>query len=90
MDWLAEANVSEKHTVSTFRAEVTMLGVRGIIYGGRKGNLKERADHDGVRWRMKPGQSALKMETVRFSETLASTSQSTRLPKPEEHHHQLL
>jgi hypothetical protein len=30
--------------------------------------------------------SALKMETVRFSETLASTSQSTRRPNPEEHH----
>jgi hypothetical protein len=27
------------------------------------------------------------METVRFSETLASTSQSTRRPNPEEHHH---
>jgi hypothetical protein len=31
--------------------------------------------------------SALKMEPVRFSETLASTSQSTRRPNPEEHHH---
>jgi hypothetical protein len=30
---------------------------------------------------------ALKMETVRFSETLASTSQSTRRPNPKEHHH---
>jgi hypothetical protein len=30
--------------------------------------------------------SALKMETVRFSEALASTSQSTRRPNPEEHH----
>jgi hypothetical protein len=30
--------------------------------------------------------SALKMETVRFSETLASTSQSTRRPNIEEHH----
>jgi hypothetical protein len=29
--------------------------------------------------------SVLKMETVRFSETLASTSQSTRRPNPEEH-----
>jgi hypothetical protein len=27
------------------------------------------------------------METVRFSETLASTSQFTRRPNPEEHHH---
>jgi hypothetical protein len=31
--------------------------------------------------------SVLKMETVRFSETLASNSQSTRRPNPEEHHH---
>jgi hypothetical protein len=30
--------------------------------------------------------SALKMEAVRFSETLASTSQSTRRPNPKEHH----
>jgi hypothetical protein len=30
--------------------------------------------------------SALKMETVRFSETLVSTSQSMRRPNPEEHH----
>jgi hypothetical protein len=31
--------------------------------------------------------SALKMETVRFSETLASTSQSKRRPNPKEHFH---
>jgi hypothetical protein len=30
--------------------------------------------------------SAMKMEAVRFSETLASTDQSTRRPNPEEHH----
>jgi hypothetical protein len=30
--------------------------------------------------------STLKMETVRFSETLASISQSTRRPNPEERH----
>jgi hypothetical protein len=33
--------------------------------------------------------SALKMETVCFSETLASTDESTRLKNPEEHHHSL-
>jgi hypothetical protein len=31
VDFLAEANISEKCTVSIFRAEVTMLGIRGII-----------------------------------------------------------
>jgi hypothetical protein len=31
--------------------------------------------------------SALKMETVCFSETLASTDESTRLQNPEDHHH---
>jgi hypothetical protein len=34
--------------------------------------------------------SALKMETVLFSETLASASQSTRRPNPEEHHKYIL
>jgi hypothetical protein len=33
-----------------------------------------------------PFTSALKMELVRFSKTLASTSQSTRHPNPDEHH----
>jgi hypothetical protein len=37
VDWLVEANVSEKHIVSIFKAEVTMLGIRGIIQDGRKG-----------------------------------------------------
>jgi hypothetical protein len=31
--------------------------------------------------------SALKMETVCFSETLASTDESTQHQNPEEHHH---
>jgi hypothetical protein len=31
VDWLVEVNVSEKCTVSIFRAEVTVLGIRGII-----------------------------------------------------------
>jgi hypothetical protein len=31
--------------------------------------------------------SALKMETVCFSETLASTNESTRRQDPEDHHH---
>jgi hypothetical protein len=30
VDWLVEANVSEKRTVSIFRAEVTMLGTEGL------------------------------------------------------------
>jgi hypothetical protein len=49
VDWLVEANVSEKHAVCIFRAEVR------------------------------------RMDTARFSETLASTNQSTRLFNPKEH-----
>jgi hypothetical protein len=30
VNWLVEANVSEKRTVSIFRTEVTLLGIRGI------------------------------------------------------------
>jgi hypothetical protein len=30
VDWLVETNVSEKRTVSIFRAEVTMLGIDGL------------------------------------------------------------
>jgi hypothetical protein len=36
---------------------------------------------------VKSPSSALKMDTARFSETLASTNQSTRRLNPEEHHH---
>jgi hypothetical protein len=36
VDWLVEANVLEKRTVSIFRAEVTMLGIRDYI-GWQKG-----------------------------------------------------
>jgi hypothetical protein len=69
--WLVEANVSEKRNVTIFRAEVTMLGIRGIIYGGRK----ERS----LSLRLQ------KMEILGFAETSASTNQSTRRPNPEEH-----
>jgi hypothetical protein len=31
VDWLVEAIVLEKRAVSIFRAEVAMLGMRGII-----------------------------------------------------------
>jgi hypothetical protein len=41
VDWSVDARILEKHTVSIFRAEVMMLGIREIIYGGRKGSLKE-------------------------------------------------
>jgi hypothetical protein len=65
VDWLVKANVSEKRTVSIFRAEVSML-----------------KDFPSCRTKIPliPSiiTSALKMETVRFSETLAFTSQSTR------------
>jgi hypothetical protein len=49
VDWLVEADVSEKLTVSIFRAEVTILCIRGIIWSGRKGSLKERANQNRVR-----------------------------------------
>jgi hypothetical protein len=55
VDWLVEANVSEKLAVSIFRAEVLMA-------------------------------SALKMESFRFSKTLAYTNQSTRRLDPKEYH----
>jgi hypothetical protein len=38
-------------------------------------------------WNLPIVTSALTMETVRFSETMASTSQSTLCQNPEEHHH---
>jgi hypothetical protein len=30
VDWLVEANVSEKRTISIFRAEVIMLEIEGL------------------------------------------------------------
>jgi hypothetical protein len=30
VDWLVEASISEKCTVSIFRAEVIMLGIEGL------------------------------------------------------------
>jgi hypothetical protein len=36
VDWLVEANVSEKRTVSIFRAEVTMLGIEGLYREARR------------------------------------------------------
>jgi hypothetical protein len=40
VDWLVQANVSEKRTVSIFRAEVTMMGIRVNKKGGRKVSLR--------------------------------------------------
>jgi hypothetical protein len=48
MDWLVEANVSEKRTVSIFRAEVRMQGIRGITQNSTKGSLKERANQNYI------------------------------------------
>jgi hypothetical protein len=53
---------------------VAMLGSGGIYVGLEEGKA------EGV------GQSSLKMETVCFPETLASTDESTRCQNPEEHH----
>jgi hypothetical protein len=53
VDWSVDANVLEKHTVSIFRAEVTMQGIRGIIQSGRKESLKEWTNQDGVRQRFR-------------------------------------
>jgi hypothetical protein len=59
VDRLVEANVSEKCTVSIFRAEVTMLGIRGIIYGGRKGSLFYPSDSQHGHFRPEDGDSTL-------------------------------
>jgi hypothetical protein len=39
VEWLVEANISEKRTVSIFRAEVTMLGIEGF-FGWQEGKSK--------------------------------------------------
>jgi hypothetical protein len=49
VDWSVDANVLEKHNVFIFRAEVMMLGIKGIIQSGTKGSLKEWANQDGIR-----------------------------------------
>jgi hypothetical protein len=36
VDWLVEVNVLEKCTVSIFRAEVTMLGIKGLYRVARR------------------------------------------------------
>jgi hypothetical protein len=41
----AGTNISENHTVSTFRAEVSMLGSGGFYIGLGDGRLKEWANH---------------------------------------------
>jgi hypothetical protein len=80
---LVEANVSEKRTVSIFRDEVTMLGIRGpVALSFRLPFLPSYI----ISLIPSNVTSALKMETVRFSETLASTNQSTRRLSPEDHH----
>jgi hypothetical protein len=86
---MVEANVSEKRTVSIFRAEVTMLRIRGIIEGGRKESLKDHLPSYIIPLIPSIVTSAVKMETVRFSETLASTNQSTRRLNREHHHYEV-
>jgi hypothetical protein len=76
------ANVSEKHTVSIFRAEAAMLESGGIYTGLEKGKAEGRIlPFPNI------ANSALKMETICFSETVASTDESTRRQNPEDHHH---
>jgi hypothetical protein len=43
---LVGTNISGKNAVSIFKAELVMLGIRGIIHSGRKGHLKERVNQD--------------------------------------------
>jgi hypothetical protein len=43
---LADANVSEKHAVSIFRAEMAMLGVKGFKKSWDKRKLAEWADQE--------------------------------------------
>jgi hypothetical protein len=76
VDWLVEANVSEKRTVSIFRAEVIMRALSFRLPFLPLYIIPLIPSMVTL---------ALKMETVRFSEMLASTSQSTRRPDPEEH-----
>jgi hypothetical protein len=80
---VGNSNVSEKHTVSIFRAEDHH----------RRENLKlHRVDFYGeetlhtVRLLESLHTSNPKMETVSFSETLASTDESTRRQNPDHHH----
>jgi hypothetical protein len=67
---VGRCNVSEKHMVSIFRVELTMLVSGGIEKGLKEGKT-----------------SALKVEIVCISETLASTYESTQLQNPEEQYH---
>jgi hypothetical protein len=43
---LVDANISEKHTVSIFRAEVTMLGSGGIYIGLEDGKAEGVANEE--------------------------------------------
>jgi hypothetical protein len=42
---MTEASVLEKHAVSVFRAESTLLGLRGFIKGGRRGSQTSQSQH---------------------------------------------
>lgn len=52
MDWFVDANISEEYTVSNFRAEVVVLGIRETVWAGMKVSLKEWTSHDRVRYRL--------------------------------------
>jgi hypothetical protein len=73
-----DANVFEKHTVSVFRAEMEMLGSGGIYIGLEEGKTDGVGQSGTERLPLLSiATSALKMETVCFSEMLAFTG-STR------------
>lgn len=49
---LVDANVLDKHTASILRPEVAMLGNRGLIWGWKKGRLRQWANQErGMRGR---------------------------------------
>lgn len=48
MDWSVEANVSERHIVSIFRTQMTILIVRRITQCGAKGGGSEEMGRSGL------------------------------------------
>jgi hypothetical protein len=55
VDWLVEANVSQKCTVSIFRVEVTMLGNRDYI-GWQEQKSEGRGQSGWSKVEIEPGQ----------------------------------
>jgi hypothetical protein len=67
---VGNSNVSEKRTLSIFRGEVVMLGIRGIHIGSEEGIIQPAASHFNP-----------EVGTASFSGSLASTFESRRRQK---------